>query len=99
MKIDPRSRNVGYNAYDQLTHEDLGFGLRMNYTYDKLDRLTEIEFHDKSFATYQYDPYHLKKMRRLNQTRQTLYEVDCQTYDLHGHLLKFQSLARTTSTS
>jgi RHS repeat-associated protein len=61
-----------------------------------LDRPTSLILPDESQVIYEYDAFHLKKLQRINKSKDILYEIDC-TYGLGNTVLKTKSPAGTTS--
>ncbi len=74
-----------YDAYNQLTSELLANGLELQYTYDNLGRLIEVDLPDKTGIDYSYDAAYLRKVKRRSITS---YEHLYSRYDLSGNLLE-----------
>ncbi len=71
-----------YSHFGELLHETLGNKLTLNRTYDHLSRRVELSFADESKVQYQYDPFHLKNVKRIDSNGDLWYE---HTYDMYDH--------------
>jgi YD repeat-containing protein len=70
-----------------VMREDFANGLWLESKYDARDRLTHIRFPDESMVQYEYDESHLRKVTRISQAGDVLYQHTYDDFDDHGRLL------------
>lgn len=56
-----------YDDYNQVIEETLAHGLTLGYTYDALDRMTQVTLPDQSAIRYAYQGCFLSTIERLKQ--------------------------------
>lgn len=76
-----------YNHFGDLLHETLANKLSIDHTYDSLGRPKELIFADQSKVVYEYDPYHLRSVKRLDSSGIEIYQHTYDEYDKSHHLI------------
>ena len=84
---DDHFKFTQYRSYDQrdnLIKEEIRPGLFLHYSYDNLNRVTEMTLPDGSRVTYTYDANHLRKVERNGVV------IKCD-YDLQENVIKIKN--------
>lgn len=89
------TRQRKYDLFSRLIRDELSPGIFIEYDYDNLDRIVKMSLPDRSYVTYEYNPFRLKKIKRYNSSGEKEYELEC-AYDNNGNLLQVTSPAGVT---
>lgn len=77
-----------YNTSGQLTHEQLGNGLKIRNTYDALGRRIQLILPDYSLIAFEYDPLYIRTIKRYSNKGKLQYSHTYSEYDLKGRVAK-----------
>ncbi len=77
-----------YDLKSRLVSEQLSSGLRLQWTYDALDRKTSFTLPDKSFVRYIYDTLYLRRIERFDPGGALQYVHTYTAYNSSGNLLE-----------
>lgn len=83
-----------YNLQGHLKQEILGNGLELKFDYDRMDRLTEIQFPDRTSVRYLYNAAYLKSVRRLKEGE---YYHEYHQHDQSGRLIEAEMIGKAGS--
>lgn len=95
--IHHTNQKRAYDVYNRLIQEEITLGVIIKYSYDNLDRVTQMILPDASSIVYTYDACLLRKIQRFDAQQNLSYECHCEDYDMRGNLLKQVSPAGVTS--
>lgn len=84
--ISKTATNCTYDLNGRMLTEQLGNGLLLQYAYDRMGRVTQLQLPDSSSIYYHYEGSFLKKVSRFSPTQEKLYEHTHTAFDLAGRL-------------